>query len=339
MGSEETAREAIADQAIEWLVRLDAGRADPDAFERWRGASPRHAAIFAQLAATWTKTGELRTAGVDVESCPPDIAFSGEEDWPGEEDGPDAQDRPPAGIGRRRMIGGLAATFVAAAALGTGTLLWDRRVFAETGVGERRIVVLPGGSRVELNTRSRLAWRTGDALELWLEQGEAAIAVPRDAVQRVMARADGLRAALGPGLFNLRLMDAGIRLMAISGSAEVTDRRGQAATLASGRMLQDRPEGLRTQPLDPVELEQASAWRQGEILFDGMTLAQAVGEFNRYLVRPMELGDPALAPIRLGGRFSTDDPQGFLQSLDEGFGIASRISGDRILLYSARSSG
>lgn len=328
MGSEETAREAIADQAVEWLVRLDAGRADPEAFEQWRSANPRHAAIFAQLAATWTSTGELRTAGVDLGSHPLEEAPSVE-----------VPEEREIRFGRRRLLGGLAASVVAAAALGMGTLLWNRRAYAETGIGERRMVVLPDGSRVELNTHSRVTWQSGEMLELWLERGEAAILVAQEVEQRVIARANGLSAILNTGRFNLRLMETGIRLIAISGSARVTDRHGRAMTLASGQMLNERPEGLRTQALSPVALDQVSAWRQGEILFDGMTLAEAVGEFNRYLVRPMELGDPALAPIRLGGRFSTDDPQGFLQSLNEGFGIINRVSDDHILLFPGRSSG
>ena len=38
--------------ASDWLVRLDAGDADAEDFERWRGADPRRAAAFAEVAAT-----------------------------------------------------------------------------------------------------------------------------------------------------------------------------------------------------------------------------------------------------------------------------------------------
>ena len=38
MGSEDNSRTAIADQAADWLIRLDAGKADPDAGEAaWPG--------------------------------------------------------------------------------------------------------------------------------------------------------------------------------------------------------------------------------------------------------------------------------------------------------------
>lgn len=336
MESQETSRGAIADQAADWLIRLDAGRGDPDAFEAWRAADPRHAAIFAQVAATWQKTGELRGAGLDMEPSPPSAATppSSEETTP-----------PHPRITRRFALTGLAAG-LASLAVGTGFYLRTMREQAETGVGERRTILLPDGSRIALNTDSRIGWRLGDRLDFWLERGEAALfIVPGTGSPEAGSRAGNaftahsdatsgaIEAALTGGHYAMRMMENGLRLIAFSGQARVSGATGTGILLRPGQILVQNGLRLSTQALSPEEIDRATAWQRGEIIFDGMTLAQALNEFNRYLPRPMELADPSLASIQLGGRFNSDDPQGFLEALSDGFGINSRTDEKRISLF------
>jgi len=320
MASGETSREAIADQAAEWLVRFDAGRGDPEAFEQWRNADPRHAAVFAQIAATWQKTAELRTGNVDLQADTalaeePAAVSAGGEPW----------------LSRRSAMTALAGAAVVAT--GAGALLWDRRAYAETGVGERRTVRLPDGSRAELNTDSRIAWQLGNRLEFWLDRGEAAIVVAQASRRAVIARLASLRAELLDGRYNLRLQGEAPTLVTFAGRARVTDGRGVVTTVMPGHALTDEGAGLGDTALSPAQLDRAGAWQRGEIIFDGMTLARALAEFNRYLPTRLELADPSIATLRLGGRFNTDDPQAFLQALHDGFGIGSRAGEGRILLF------
>lgn len=316
------ARDEIAEQATQWLVRLDAGTADPDAFEQWRDSDPYHASIFAQVVAIWQKAGDLRWAP-PLPSPPPQ----------------EQQEPPPAGrrarmgpFSRRAAIGTLAAS-IAGIAAGGGYLLHARRHFAETGIGERRIVQLPGGSHAELNTDTRVAWRMDEVLGLWLERGEAAITVAREAASGLVLHARTLRAVLDEGSYNLRLHGDGPRLTVMAGKALVDGENGLTATLTANQLLAGSAAGFRTIELSDEELQRAEAWRRGEIVFDGMRLSEALTEFNRYLPRPIMVADPSLSAIRLGGRFRTDDPQGFLQSMHDAFGIGSRIEGGHILLY------
>lgn len=320
MASGETSRQAVADQAAEWLVRFDAGRADPEAFERWRDADPRHASIFAQMAATWQKTADLRSAGVALPAS-------------GAEPAEDAA-LPESRLSRRRLIAGLGG--VAVAALGAGTILWNRSTYAETGVGERRIVQLPDGSRAELNTDTRVAWRLGDMLHFWLERGEAAITVAGAMRHGFVARAATIKADLMDGRYNLRLHSEVPTLVTFSGRARVTDGRGIGATVMPGHALTDEKAGLTDIALSSAQLARAGAWQRGEIILDGMTLADALEDFNRYLQIRLELVDPAIAGLRLGGRFNTDDPEAFLRALHDAFGIASRVRDGRILLFRNR---
>jgi transmembrane sensor len=57
------------------------------------------------------------------------------------------------------------------------------------------------------------------------------------------------------------------------------------------------------------------AWRADAIALDGMTVSQAVEEFNRYRHTPLVVGDPRIASVRVGGRFATHDSKGFIEGL------------------------
>lgn len=323
MERQEEPRTAIADQAIDWLVRLDAGHGDTDAFEAWRHADPRHAAAFAQVATLWQRTGELRGSGVEISqttSAPPEANF------------------PAANPHRRKFLAGMAASLTIAV-VGGGYLLSGRRAYASTGVGERRVLQLPGGSRVELNTDTRVAWRFGERLDLWLEHGEAGIVAMSGTDRDFIARTGNLTAQLQNGRFNLSLSSNRTRLIALSGEALVMPLSGgKDLLLRPGQALDATDGNVAQMAMNTAQIEAATAWQRGEIVFDGMTLASALGQFNRYLPRPIELGDPALGAVRLGGRFMVDDPEGFLQALHDGFGIDSRADGTRIVLTAAKPS-
>lgn len=320
-------RDEIVAQATDWLVQLDAGAADRAAFEEWRNSDTRHASIFAQVAAGWQKLGELRFVPPrDETALPAEVSA--------EEPGPPLQEK--GGMHRRAAIGSLVAG-VAALAAGTAFWLHDRRHFADTGVGERRTVQLPGGNRAELNTDTRIAWHMADVLEVWLERGEAAIIVASSlasaAADSLILRAGSLQAVLDRGSYNLRLREQGPSLTVLSGRAEVRDE-GIATTLTANQVLHDSQSGFATAELSTAERQSAEAWQRGEIIFDGMRLSEALSEFNRYLPQPILVADPEIGSIRLGGRFRTDDPQGFLLSIQEAFGIGNRAENGSILLFS-----
>lgn len=317
MSHDANTRENLA-AAADWLVRLDTGSADPAAFEAWRDSDPRHAAAFAQIAATWKQAGDLRYALVDGE----DSVFA------------EAREPVPtrSGLNRRAAISGLAAGVVAVVA-GAGFWMNMRREAAATAIGERRILRLPGGALAHLNTDSALAWRMGEELEIWVEKGEAAIQLAAEGAARAVLYAATIRAELTRGSYNLRLFEHGPRLSVIAGRAKVSGDGGMSGTLTSGEVLASTAAGFTRLSLGTAELAQTGAWQRGEIIFDGMELTAALDEFNRYLAEPIRLDDQSIGAIRLGGRFRTDDPSGFLESLEVGFGISSRRADGGILLY------
>jgi transmembrane sensor len=80
-------------------------------------------------------------------------------------------------------------------------------------------------------------------------------------------------------------------------------------------------------------VDDVSAWRRGEIVFQGAPLGAVVEEYNRYLIKKMVIADPELSKLRLGGRFINSDPTDFLATLRSSFDIdAVDAGGDTIML-------
>jgi transmembrane sensor len=306
-------RDALIAQASEWLARLDAGRADPAAFEAWRDADPRRAAAFAEVAAAWSKLDALR----------------------------DAQPRQQPAMSRRAWLSGgmaLAAGLSGAAYLGRDQLFRARTI---TGVGERRTLALPDGSSVELNTDTEMLWRFDRKhRRLWLQRGEVALTVAQDVLRPFELFTQQGLARLTPGQFNARLRPAGFDLIVLAGRAAIATAAGQAQAVVetatdARQALAVTAAGVAVAVAPEAEVQAVQAWRRGEIVFEGQRLSEAVEEYNRYLVRKLVIEDTKVGAMRLGGRFLTDNPETFLEALRTTFGLRIIEDGpSRILLKS-----
>lgn len=323
MGQDDQSRRArIETEAAEWLVRLEAGDADLDAFERWRGDDPAHAAAFAQIDAAWARmdrAAALRPPG----PIDPDL-FS-----PPDGDNAKGEQR----MSRRWLLRAAAVGGLTLATGGGAALLMTGRASAETGVGERRAVRLPDGSLLDLNTDSRASWQfTERARKVWLERGEAAIEVVADREARpFLLAARGRSIALDQGVFNARLRGADTEFAVLRGEADVAGEgvgEGRAVTLNTSTAAVGQ--------LTPAAVDATTAWRRGEIIFDGDTLQEAVAEYNRYLTMKIEIDDPTIAGVQLGGRFETRDPAEFLASLESAFPVRVTRADDGTVHLSAQ---
>lgn len=312
MGTTETP--SLIDEAAQWLAALDAGTADPNAFETWRAADPRRAAAFAQVASVWTRLGEARHIATEA---PPTLA----------------PPQPPPG--RWRRFAHAAAVLMAIGLSGiTTSQLWAR-ASAETSIGERRVVQIGGGTRVELNTDTAVEWRGGrDKAEVWIERGQIALDVPA-ASGTVIVRAGDVEAMLAPGRYDIRIIGTQMAVLVLEGRSRAV---GTAKVAAAGSKLVLAEGGAQVAAPAAAESDRALAWRRGEVVFVGETLARAAEEYNRYLVRKLVVGDPAIAGLELGGRFTSHDPADFLGALRASFGVEAVARGDRVVLVAGRKN-
>lgn len=296
-------------EAARWMARADMGTLDAAAFERWRGSDPRHALAFVRVASAAQQTAEAAQEG----------SLS------------NATSRKPA-VSRRSAI----AAGLAVLSLGGGGLVASRvnaRTRASTPVGTVRRFALSNAGALTLNTDSAASWRRdGQGLSLWLERGEIALDLTKDALP-LHLRGEQAGARLSPGLYNARLREGLLDLTILRGEAMPDELGRQPRPVVRGphalMLAQDRS---LVRAVSTEDIQTLVAWRSGEILFMDQSLAEAVDEYNRHLVRKIVIADPELGGMRVGGRFVADDPTAFLRALEITKGVQVTGSGQRILL-------
>lgn len=220
----------------------------------------------------------------------------------------------------RRMLLRAASIAIPVLAVGGGALVLVGRspAYAATAVGEQRSFSPVAGLAIELNTDSRIGWRqSGSRCELWLERGEAALLI-EGAADSALLHCGARELLLTPGTYNARSGTDAAELVVIEGRAAV---RGDTAVARSGEMIRFDADGIRRLAAPAGMIESASAWRRGEIVFNGETLAAALAEYNRYLDRKLVPADASVAALRVGGRFETSRPEAFLGAVESALGL------------------
>jgi transmembrane sensor len=291
-------------EAAEWLAQHRTGRIDEAAFACWRDASPAHALAFCRVLALWrADTADT----LEASSAPPRRA-------------------PFRPASRRDLlrVGALAgvATVLAGGVIVAPAYAWRS---ATTEVGGSRRILLPDGSGVELNTDTRLSWRFSTTERVfWLEKGEVCMTLCAGPV--AMLRGGPAPIVLSPGVFNLRLHDEGVELLAIEGRARIDGPGGAGASVIAGSAGANSafiaPRDTTLLAIATDKAAASMAWRDHAIVFQDVPLSAAVREYNRYLARPIVILDPDLADTPVGGRFETGDPSAFLKALAVGLGIS-----------------
>jgi transmembrane sensor len=268
---------------------------------------------------------------------------------------------PRAGRWRRSLLLLLVAVAVLMAA---GLLL---RMYSErsgwssvsTEIGNYWKSSLADGSTLELNTSTAVRYRLSQKVRLLeLTSGEARFRVAHDSGRPfvVLAR-DTVVRAVGTE-FTVRVRaDGRVEVVVADGVVAVSHRghqsvlsellHGRAVPLEGGtavpekRMVTDDGGRLAVVEMSRVKIEAHDAWRNNLLVFEEAPLREIVEEFNRYDRRKLEIADPAIADVLLGGKYRPRDLEGFLQNLgavmkirivevrsDNGDGVVLRIYSD-----------
>ena len=228
-----------------------------------------------------------------------------------------------------------------------------------TGTGEHRTIPLADGSRIAMNTQTRLRVRySPHGRDIELIEGEALFWVARDPLRpfRVHARRTIVE-ALGTQ-FSIYLGNSGTKIAVTQGRVKVFENLNPTPVILdpNGLLWTDTvtleasqsPEGLvvsaghearisrdsftdfevETRRVELDELERRLAWVNGNLFFKGETLGEAVDEFNRYNWRKLKVTDPVIHDLQLGGEFETTNVDGFIEALNKLYGIGAMSLGD-----------
>jgi transmembrane sensor len=218
--------------------------------------------------------------------------------------------------GRRpalRWVAGLAASIVVAAAI-VWWLTLPRPEQFQTKVGEQRSVLLADGSRVTLNTASKIEVRLqADHRIVQLLQGEVLFDVAHDAERpfdvhagRVVVRAAGTQFDIDRRATRTAVTVVEGRVAMIAADSLT----GSLPVLSAGDRVVVRGASLGTLEHN-VNLSEVTAWTQHQLVFRHRPLGEIADEFNRYNVGRIEIRSPSLREQELTGTFSSNDVASF----------------------------
>lgn len=304
------------DEAAAWIIRLDAGPLSPTErqdLQAWLTSNSDNPALLDDYARVWTASGSI---------------------------GETANTKP------TRRIKPYARAAVAASVLAVVGLAWfvNQTVPSEsyrTAVGETSRVVLSDGSSVLLNTNSHLKVRYSDTgRELKLERGEAFFDVAYDPSRPfdvlaagTVTRAVGTRFAvrtLGTNVVSVVVTDGRITF----GEDDMSDDGdgGRPTPVAAGERAVSRADRVLVSKLAAPQIERATAWMTGGIVFQDERLADVLEEVNRYSNRTISVDRPALGELRVSGYMATDNVEGFVSGLAAGTDLNAVMAADGAIL-------
>jgi transmembrane sensor len=321
--SDESSRLA---EAAAWRVRLAEGDHESSLeHSAWIAADARNAAAWKQVQEPWTLFSEQAIAPEIIERRWLALAHAHE-----------------AGRGRwvrskRFAIAhrlGIAAGVVALAV--GGLLFWTRQpdVYS-TRVGERRVVTLADGSQITLDSKSevRVSY-SAHARELTLASGQARFDVAHDVERPFSVTADGHEVIATGTSFNVDLFGPSLLITLIEGHVvvssaspdqpvngpPVTTAGENAADGSVARVSLDEGEQVvfsRTAPPSIVRVNtaQATAWENGEVMFENDSLSNVVARVNRYARHGLVTVDRQSSELRISGVFHTGDIDGFVNTM------------------------
>lgn len=295
----------ISQEAAEWLVEFRSGDLDSTGqreFDVWLRASPEHIRAFIEMSALWHEAGTIDPRRqLDVEEA---IARSQNEQNV-------AALTPERGFGptaaRARTVWRAVAASLLLAVLAGALILESglrNRPTYITGAGARRSILLPDGSRVLLDSKSRLRVSyTAATREAELLEGQAMFYVANNPRQPFLVRAGHTIVRDVGTVFDVNRLGNGTVITVVEGSVAVA--APSPMYLSAGEQLDLQAGHSSPQPVR-VDVSSEIAWTHGQVMLESATLAEVAQVFNRYSTRRIVAQDLGRKPLRLSGVFSTN---------------------------------
>ncbi len=344
-----SSQDVCVEEAGNWIARLGNGLTEQEELElgEWLSQGKGNYKVFMELAELWDSMDALtRLADIFPEPSK-----------------------------HRRLMGRRQAWLVAASVLvGIAlvaligeyrTLPVDVQVAAndsssykyETAIGEQSVYTLSDGTKIVLNTNSQVSIRfTKTDRLLTLEKGEVHVNVAHDPARPLSVMVgDKVVQAVGTE-FNLEITsDNTIELLVSEGVVIVgiLDAQSQGEFLdaplvltpsstlvAAGQeisidMKKQEMNAVEAAPIESDEIAIKLSWRDGNLIFRGESLEEAVAEVGRYTAVEFVFLDEESKKVRVAGLFKAGDVDGLLTALRVHFNIAYEWQGDDKIFLSA----
>lgn len=296
----------LRSEAAAWLTRMTSGNAttdDADAFRRWRSISPAHERAFAEIVLLWKQMGRA-------------TAPSGTQ-----------------GISRRTIVlSGSLAAGAAGIGVGLSSLGYLPSMTAltsdyATAVGQQRTIDLPDGSQATLDGDTALSLNySSQERRVELASGAAVFDVASDTVRPFVVSAGAGETLTFGKSFSVQYGSHDVVLECLDGLLDVRCR-GTVA-LRTGETVAYSTAGLGER--SALDLETASSWRKGLLIFNNRSLENVVADVNRHRRGKVILASGQLRSRRVSGVFHLSRPEEILHHLEvtlnvKSYGLAGGI--------------
>ena len=309
--------EEVRGQAAAWIARLHDERHGPDLeaqFQEWLCESDENRRAFNRMTRVWEQAGKIQMRARD--------------------------DLPAIRQLRRSRFSPWAATLAATLVLVVIAAVYYWRDNAlVTGIGEQQVRLLQDGTRVVLNTDTRIEVNYDQhARRVRLVRGEAWFDVSkRPTWPFLVSVGDQEIRALGTSFIvrhddvhdlTVILVDGRISVIPVAGNKEASSQTPRILTPGQRLVVAVHQEPT----VDRPELSRVTAWERGRVEFEETPLADATAEMNRYNTIHIIVPDAEIARLRIGGVFRAGDSDEFVKIVTAAFALrADRRAHDIVL--------
>ena len=337
-------------EAAEWVARLGDGLSveEEKQFAKWFNSREQNRKEFVELARLWDSMDSLSRLAKMF---------------------PEPDEKPQNTSSGRRWLA--AATFLITVGIAgwfatnsppiteeqSAMSIASTKQLLQTEIGEQSNHTLSDGTFVVMNTDSQVAIEfTESNRMLRLERGEIHLKVAHDPARPLsVIIGDKVVQAIGTE-FNLEISsDQSIELVVTDGlvmvgimqpgvhdddAADPLVLDQNFAMVAAGQevTIDADVKQLSTIEAEDIESENISvklSWREGNLIFRGESLEEAVEEVGRYTAVEFVFLDEASKKVRVAGLFKAGDVEGLLVALRTHFNISYEWQGDNRIVLSA----
>lgn len=212
----------------------------------------------------------------------------------------------------------------------------------QTGIGEQRAIELADHSRIALDSNTKIrAAMSADVRTIEIIHGQAQFTVVHDPARPFKVKAGDHTIVDVGTVFTVDFVDQTVQVALIegkvtvltatstddaSGAAESSDVRivgatqsagvpPQAIELSAGEELRFAQNGKATVTAK-ADLEAATAWREGKVIFHSEPLAEAVRRLNRYSKVQLQIDGAELGNLSVSGVFEAGDSRAFADAVE-----------------------
>jgi transmembrane sensor len=317
-------------EAAAWVVRLHGSQrsaAMESGWRRWLDEHPDHLAAWELASDSWEESHDIPVSLVH----------------------PPVRIAAPA-VQRRFKPGlvALAALLVGVTLIGVIHFTGGREV--TTAVGEQRTLSLDDGTRIELNTDSSVVVQYDDhTRQITLRSGEAYFQVAPERRPFKVLAGDRQIVALGTAFTVRREPDqvaSPLTVTLIEGRVAVAPvdtmvphaappaSSPEVTVLSAGERLRVQPQGS---VVDVPAIDKLTAWTRGELVFDSVSLREAVVELNRYSHIKVTLASHELGELPVGGIFRAGDSLSFARAVSQTYDLSFTRHNTEIVLGPKRT--